>query len=976
MKLRLYIWVPLIAILSTMLQTGWSQEPFFRRHLLGEALENAKVTLVYEASDGFLWFGSNRGLLQYDGIEFTTFTAPDLPVNNQQVTAIFFDSKRRLWVGYEDGSIFYLNNYRRLQRWQPEEGHPASPIKGIAEDRNGVLWIATYGEGIYYHDNNRLYNIDTEDGLASNDIYVLSPDKQGRMWVGTDNGISICTLNQGKKQVEQLSKADGLPDEIVREIVHDAAGNCWIGMNDNGFCYYNTQKQTFSYPAPNRDIGVINGMTLFENRDLWIATEGNGLWRYAFADKRLEKISENGKKLRNAKIYDLHRDIEGNLWVLNNIEGVCSANRRFEYLTAPFDNIQALLMDHKKRLWAGTENGLYVRENNLPAQFIRVPSLPEKANVVSLYEDIYHNIWIGTYDEGAYCYNPVSHKIRHINEKGGLTTNSVISISGLGNRLWLATFGGVTALTLEGNPFEGGHITFQNLNNESGLGSNFIYKSFVDSKGRTWFGSDGKGISVLENGKITNYTHAGDVRLGSVYSIAEDDRGHVWMSTDKQGIFEFDGKKFTRLSVKEGLRKMIIMGLAANQRGDLILTHDAGIDILDPVTKHLIYYDDEVGISKTEPNLNAFCADAEHNIWMGFGNQIIKYCALEDTLAIHPRTLLKNVSIFLEPVDFDAEPQFLHDQNNLIFEYTGLWYTDPEAVRYRYKLEGHNQDWIESADLRAVFPNLPPGDYTFLVASSENAAFDDEPVVRYAFTILRPFWMRWWFILLVIINGSVIARYFLQLRDKRLQQAALLKKEKIESQYEALKSQINPHFLFNSFNTLITIIEENPGLAVEYVETLSDYYRSILQYREKEVIPLEEELELVRNFVFLLKKRYGDNFNLRIECDSGAKQSILLPPLTLQMLVENAVKHNVISKGKKLEVAISVSPDGRYLVVSNNLQRKMTAEKSTGFGLQSIARRYELLTDSKIIIEETADTFRVRIPLIKNGKDESANHRR
>lgn len=967
MKLCFCKLIPLIAFFLAVSQTGWSQEPFFRRHLLGEALENAKVTLVYESSDGFLWFGSNRGLLQYDGIEFTAFKVLDSLANNQ-VSAIFYDSKQRLWVGYEDGSIFFLNSYRRLQRWQPEEGHPATAIKGIAEDHNGVLWIATYGEGIYYLSNSRLYNIDTDDGLASNDIYVLAPDKQGRMWVGTDNGISICSLNQGKKQVENISKANGLRDEIVRDIVHDASGNCWIGMNDHGFCYYNTQKHTFSYPVPGWNIGVINGLTLFENRDMWIATEGNGLWRYSFPDKRLEKVSDNGKKLRNAKIYDLHRDIEGNLWVLNNIEGVCSANRRFEYLTAPFDNIQALLTDYKKQLWVGTESGLYVRGNKASDPFVKVSSLPKKANVVSLYEDDYHNIWIGTYDEGVYCYHPVNHKIRHIDENGGLTTNSVISISGLDDQLWLATFGGVTAINLQGNPLEGGRIIFQNLNNESGLGSNFIYKAFVDSRGRTWFGSDGKGISVLENGKITNYTHAGDIRLGSVYSIAEDDQGHIWLSTDKEGIFEFDGEKFMRLSVKEGLRKMVIMGIAANQRGDLLLAHNAGVDILDPVTKHLIYFDDEVGISKTEPNLNAFCTDEAHNIWLAFGNQIIKYSALEDTIAIHPRTLLKNVSIFLEPIDFTTEHQFSYHQNNLIFEYTGLWYTDPEAVRYRYKLEGFNHDWIESADLQAVYPNLPPGKYTFVVVSSENTAFDDEPMVRYAFTILPPFWMRWWFILLAAIAGIIFVRYFIRLRDKRLQQASLLKKEKIESQYEALKSQINPHFLFNSFNTLITIIEENPEVAVEYVETLSDYYRSILQYREKEVIPLEEELELVRNYVFLLKKRYGNNFNLHIECDSGAKQSILLPPLTLQMLVENAVKHNVISKGKKLEVRIAVSPDGHYLVVSNNLQRKMTAEKSTGFGLQSIARRYELLTDSKIIIEETGDAFRVRIPLIKNEK--------
>ncbi|NUN99269.1 MAG: histidine kinase [Saprospiraceae bacterium] len=975
MKPQPFHWLLFLTLLSMVFQPAEAQEPLFRRHLLGEDLENTKVRLVYEAPDGFLWFGSNRGLLQYDGIGFKAFRAPDSLTNNQ-VSAIFYDSKKRLWIGYEDGAIFFLNNYRRLERWQPEEGNPASPIRGIAEDRNGVLWIATYGEGIYYLHNNRLYNIDTEEGLASNDIYVLSPDKQGKMWLGTDNGISICSLNQGRKQVKNLSKADGLPDEIVRDIVHDVAGNCWIGMNDHGFCYFNTQTNAFSRPIRDWDSGVINGMALFENRDLWIATEGNGLWRYSLEDQVLKKNSDSEKKLRNAKIYDLHRDIEGNLWVINNIEGICSANLRFEYITTPFDNIQALLRDGRKRLWAGTPNGLFVRENSADSQFSRVTALPDKANIVSLYEDRYHHIWIGTYDKGVYCYDFQSKAIRNFDEKGGLTTNSVISISGLGDQLWLATFGGVTSIVLKGDPLNGGEPDFHNLNYESGLGANFIYKSFVDRKGRTWFGTDGKGLSVLENGKITSYTHAGNTRLGSVYSIAEDDRGHIWISTDKEGIFEFDGQQFMRLSVKEGLRKMIIMSLAANSHGDLLLTHDAGIDILDPVTKHLIYYDDEVGISKAEPNLNAFCTDDQHNVWMGFGNQIIEYCALNDTLAIHPRTLLKNVSIFLDPVDFEAEHRFSYNQNNLVFEYTGLWYTDPEAVRYRYKLEGFNHDWIESADLRAVYPNLPPGDYTFVVASTENAAFDDEPEVRYTFTILPPFWMRWWFVLLMLILGTLVARYFIRLRDKRLQQAALLKKEKIESQYEALKSQINPHFLFNSFNTLITIIEENPTMAVEYVETLSDFYRSILQYREKEVIPLEEELELVRNYVFLLKKRYGHNFNLRIECDASAKLSILLPPLTLQMLVENAVKHNVISKGKKLDVVISVSPDGRYLVVSNNLQRKMTAEKSTGFGLQSIARRYELLTDSKIIIEETEDAFRVRIPLIKNVKDESSDHRR
>lgn len=950
------------------------QEPFFRRHLLGEALEKAKVTLVYEAPDGFLWFGSDKGLLQYNGIEFKNFKTPD-SLGNNEVSAIFQDRRGRLWAGYRDGSILYKNNRDELQRWQPEEGVPAVAITGIAEDARGVLWIATYGEGIYYQDQNRLYNINTDDGLASNDIYVLSRDKSGQMWLGTDNGISICKLVNGKKQVRNISKSDGLPDEIVRDIVHDAKGNCWIGTNNNGFCYYEVRTKTFSCPAKSTEVGVINKLALFENRDLWIATEGNGLWRYDLQEAHLERVSGNGKKLQNAKVYDLHRDIEGNLWVVNNVEGICSANRRFSYLSTPFDNTQAFLVDAKKRLWVGTQEGVFVRNKLENEQFVKINALPANTNVVSLYEDRYGNIWIGTFNNaGVYCYHPESKKLINIHEKEGLTNSNVLSIAGIGNQLWLATLGGVTEITLHGNPFNGG-MSFENLNHENGLGTNFIYKTFIDSRGRTWFGADGKGISVLENGKITNYSHADDIKLRSVYSITEDQQGHIWLSTDKEGIFEFDGQHFTRLSVKEGLRNMAIMGLSATARGDILILHASGVDILEPATKHLIYYDDEVGISKAEPNLNALCSDNQRNIWMGFGNQIVRYSTLNDTLAIHPRTLLTSVSASLQPIDFRTQQFFAHDENNIVFEYTGLWYTNPAAVRYRYKLEGFSHDWVLSADRRAVYPNLPPGEYTFVVSSTENTVFDNEPEVRYHFTVLAPFWQRWWFIVLTTTIAALSIRYFVQLRDKQLQQASLLKKEKIESQYEALKSQINPHFLFNSFNTLITLIEEDSALAVAYVETLSDFYRSILQYREKEVIPLEEELELVRNYTFLLKKRYGDNFQLRIECNAQSMETVWLPPLTLQMLVENAVKHNVIGKSKVLEVRISISEDGHYLLICNNIQRKMTAEKSTGFGLQSIARRYELLTDSKIIVEEIEGVFRVQIPLIKNGRYESLDRR-
>jgi len=216
----------------------------------------------------------------------------------------------------------------------------------------------------------------------------------------------------------------------------------------------------------------------------------------------------------------------------------------------------------------------------------------------------------------------------------------------------------------------------------------------------------------------------------------------------------------------------------------------------------------------------------------------------------------------------------------------------------------------------------------------------------------------------MIILGISLMRWWIKSREKRSERQALLKKEMVESQLSALKAQINPHFLFNSFNTLITIIDENarnPDVAIEYVEKLSDFYRSILQYREQESISLEEEFELVRNFAYLLEKRYGHH--LRLHMDKPEKETYILP-LTLQMLVENAVKHNVISAQRPLDVYITIDDDN-YVSVTNNLQPKSSSEPSTQFGLNSIIKQYQLLSDQKVIVEEGPGVFKVRIPIIK-----------
>jgi len=180
----------------------------------------------------------------------------------------------------------------------------------------------------------------------------------------------------------------------------------------------------------------------------------------------------------------------------------------------------------------------------------------------------------------------------------------------------------------------------------------------------------------------------------------------------------------------------------------------------------------------------------------------------------------------------------------------------------------------------------------------------------------------------------------------------------------AIQAQVNPHFLFNSFNTLAGIIEENQEAAVDYVDQLSGFFRGVLTHRNAELIRLEEELEMVRNYIYILQKRYGTNLLIHEEIAHAAGW---IAPLSIQMLVENAIKHNIVSAERPLSISIVV--DQEWVSVSNPIQPKINAPtESTGFGLSSLVARYVYLTRRKIEIRKEQNTFTVRIPIIYNDK--------
>lgn len=211
-----------------------------------------------------------------------------------------------------------------------------------------------------------------------------------------------------------------------------------------------------------------------------------------------------------------------------------------------------------------------------------------------------------------------------------------------------------------------------------------------------------------------------------------------------------------------------------------------------------------------------------------------------------------------------------------------------------------------------------------------------------------------------LITSIYEAQNFFELWKKANIDSERLKQETLLAQFEALKTQVNPHFLFNSLNTLSAIIPEDPKIAVDFVQKLSNFYRYLLQYREQSLVSVAAEISCIESYLYLQHMRFGDNLTWHIKIMEDDK-SALIPPLSLQILAENAVKHNMISSQKPL--CIEVQSDGAFIWMSNKIQPKRQQEASTHIGLANLSERLRLTLNSELIIEKSEHIFTVKIPL-------------
>ncbi len=233
---------------------------------------------------------------------------------------------------------------------------------------------------------------------------------------------------------------------------------------------------------------------------------------------------------------------------------------------------------------------------------------------------------------------------------------------------------------------------------------------------------------------------------------------------------------------------------------------------------------------------------------------------------------------------------------------------------------------------------------------------------------VEDFWSKqsWDYYWVTIVISAAVGAIFYAFFYYKYRQESKVKEQKIiagtaSAKFDALKNQLDPHFLFNSLNVLTSLIEENPQQAQKFTTALSKVYRYVLEQKDKDLISVDEELQFAKTYVRLLKMRFEDSIVFDIP-DASQNPDAKIVPLSLQLLLENAVKHNMVTASKPLHIKVFEENGG--LVVQNNLQEKQTVKKSSGVGLRNIQQRYGILTDRTVEIERTAATFRVRLPIL------------
>jgi len=930
-------------LLGWSLRLGAVEEPapayFFQVWGTDDGLPQSSVAALVQTQDGYLWLGTYGGLVRFDGVRFVVYDADRTPgLLSSRVTALYEDERGRLWIGHENGSV----TVREGGVFRPvpvPTGWGTGKVLAIVEDEQGEIWLVD-DEGVLYRlrDGRRLW---PESGIGRG-LVSVARGNNGEVWVARNGRVS--RLWGGEIAPVDLEGSGG--EGFAQGVCASRRGGFWVSHNGRLGRWAEGRWQEDWGKAPWRDTGV---PVMLERSDGTVAagTTEAGLFLVLSRGRALSFTRTNG--LPQDWVRSLCEDHEGNLWAGVGSAGLVTVRAGKVWTPAPPDRWQgrAVLTVTPSRaggLWVGTEGaGLYLWREGRWERFATEAGL-SNLFVWSVAEDDSGRLWVGTWGGGVFVQQTHG---RFVVPPGFEDwTSPVLAIRPARDGVvWLGTGEGLVE-------YREGRV--RRYGRAEGLEAPDVRTVLEGPDGTVWFGMSGGGLGCLQEGQLRQWRKADGLASDYVQALWWDEQGALWLGTAGAGLVRFFKGKFATVGPGQGLPNGVICHIETDSRGSVWLGSYSGLirvpkSELDRVAdggagplEALVY-----GRGEGMPTLEcsgglqpAGCRTADGRLWfatqkglVGVDPAVVKINRHPPPVVIEEVRVNGHLSAASAP-----EGQMVRippGRHRLEFRYTGLSFTAPEKVRFRFRLAGVDRDWVEAGTQRAaVYQYLPPGEYVFQVTACNNDGVWNPAGARVAF-VVEPFvWQTWWFRMAAAAVGAAgiaagvaaVARARLRRKLERLERQQALERERARIAKDM-------HDELGASLTRITLLSqtaraelEDPQAVAEGLDRIYTTARELTRALDEIVWAVNPHHDTLDSLATYLG-RFAQEFlaAARVRCRLDVPVHLPAWPLTAEVrhnlflafkeALHNAVKH---SGASEVRVVLETDADGFVLRVEDD----------------------------------------------------------
>lgn len=735
-----------------------------------DGLPAGRIRAIAQDADGYLWMGTDAGLVRFDGVRFAPWSSlgdARLPVG--AVTALLSARDSALWVGVSGRTPLGRIKDGRLSLYGEREGFGGSYVLSLLEDESGTMWAGTF-QGLFRRDGNRWHRVNRDQGLGDGSVLALYEDREKRIWAATQN--AVYRKPAGHDQFEQVDVIR-ISSNVWQSFSEDASGRVWISDFSEGFRVPGPAGPRAAH-QPRRGWGVD---LLHDHRgNFWVGTQGQGLWRirdgHGDTPSSLDVINVEDGLASNA-VQSLIEDREGNIW-LGTLAGL---QRLTPHRVTPIKHLaipRAIEVTPDGSVWVGTAAGLMRFSKAGRRVYTEADGLPGTV-VLALHVDRRGDLWVSA-ERGVVRFS--LERFSPVLVAPGPGVQRILTITSTGDTLWFRDFYLRLFRWRNGQLTPAADVPDTHQRTASALEAG--------RSGTLYIGSSGGLLLVGRPGQaLTTY----DPRVGAVGCVLEDSRGNVWVGGD-DGLSRLANDRFITVTQKNGFPGEV-KSIVEDTHGFIWVAAGKGIVRLEPTevekvgadSTHQVHYrlfntaDGVAGVPFNEGRRNAL-RSSDGRLWFitSSGVTIVDPRSLGPD-PVPPPVRVESVAADTRAFNPAGPLQLPASTSHLQIGFTALTLSDPMRVRFRYRLDGYDRDWVDAgAGRQATYTNLPPRQYQFRVAASSGDGTWGEPSAPLSFGIEPMFYQTRWFYFLcgLAVFLVVYASWRLHVRQVRRRFALVL----------------------------------------------------------------------------------------------------------------------------------------------------------------------------------------------------------